>query len=160
MRCPGCGHLEDKVLDSRAAREGAAVRRRRECLNCGRRFRTYEQVDETALMVVKKDGRREPFDRGKILRGMLTACEKRPVPVEVLEEQADEIEREMYARGAAEVPSRELGERVSAILRTIDSVAYVRFASVYLEFQNIAEFTEIVNKLASQGSHPGEQPAW
>lgn len=150
MRCPFCGHQKDRVLHSRPLLEGAAIRRRRECLNCGRRFTTYEQVEETLLMVIKKDGRRERFDRNKILRGMMTACEKRPVSAEDLERVTQAIERDLLSEGRREVSSREIGERVIEALRHLDQVAYVRFASVYRNFQDIDQFKELVELLSQE----------
>jgi len=147
MKCPYCGHKDDKVLDSRSIREGEGIRRRRECLACGRRFTTYEQIEEMRLMVVKKDERREPFDRSKILKGMVTACEKRPVSTAQLEAAVDEIERALYNRGDKEVRSAEIGDMVIEKLRRLDRVAYVRFASVYRQFEDVAQFKELVDVL-------------
>ena len=140
MKCPFCGHHEDKVVDSRASSDGDAIRRRRECLSCGKRFTTYEHVEEQPLMVVKKDGRREPFDRHKLLAGLVKACEKRPVSMDDLERLVDELERELYQQFEREVPSREVGERVMKKLHALDPVAYVRFASVYREFKDVEQF--------------------
>jgi transcriptional repressor NrdR len=142
MRCPVCGFEEDKVVDSRSTREGRAIRRRRECLSCGRRFTTYEYVERAPVLVVKKDGRREPFDRDKLLTGMAKACEKRPVPHEALERIADAIENDLVESGAAEVDSKEVGERVMAHLFKLDEVAYVRFASVYRSFKDLSDFMD------------------
>src|SRR5205807_7954768 len=139
MRCPFCHGLENRVVDSRMAKEGEAIRRRRECLGCKRRFTTYERVDEILPMVIKKDGRREPFDRAKILSGLKKACSKRPVPVEVLEKAADRIERELEEAGEKEIPSTRIGDAGMAALRDIDDVAYVRFASVYRSFRDVNE---------------------
>ena len=147
MRCPFCGYQEDRVIESRAVRDGEAIRRRRECLSCARRFTTYEQIEEIQPMVVKKDQRREPFDRSKILRSMLTACEKRPISVETLEQVADRIETELYESGRREVNSAEIGEKVIEALHALDQVAYVRFASVYRQFEDISQFKEIVDRL-------------
>jgi transcriptional repressor NrdR len=157
MRCPYCGFLEDRVLDSRAIREGEAIRRRRECLQCGRRFTTHEEIEESQIRVVKKDGRREPFDRAKIMRGLTLACHKRPVSSNTLERIADEIERRIYDRGEREVPASVVGEMVVEALRGLDPVAYVRFASVYREFQDATQFKEIVDVLGA-GAAP-RQPA-
>jgi transcriptional repressor NrdR len=140
MKCPFCGHEEDKVVDSRASSEGASIRRRRECLNCQKRFTTYEHVEEQPLMVVKKDGRREPFDRHKLLAGLVKACEKRPVSMDQLEHLVDNLERELSQAFEREVPSREVGERVMKSLHALDPVAYVRFASVYREFKDVEQF--------------------
>ena len=140
MKCPFCGHHEDKVVDSRASSDGASIRRRRECLDCGKRFTTYEHVEEQPLMVVKKDGRREPFDRHKLLAGLVKACEKRPVSMDDLEQLVDELELELSQQFEREVPSREVGERVMKKLHALDPVAYVRFASVYREFKDVEQF--------------------
>lgn len=147
MRCPRCGHGESKVLDSRPTEEGAAIRRRRECLSCGERFTTYEKVEQQPLVVVKKDGRRESFDRGKILRGLITACEKRPVSMQELEDLASQVEREVRSRYDGEVPSQGLGELVMESLRQVDPVAYVRFASVYRQFTDVSRFREELDRL-------------
>lgn len=157
MKCPYCSHQEDRVLESRTIRDGAAIRRRRECLNCGRRYFTQEQIEETVLMVVKKDGRREAFDRDKVLRGLRTACRKRPVSADVLEKIADDVERAAYNRGVREIQSREIGEMVIEALKGLDQVAYVRFASVYRDFQDIDQFKEIVEALSRgvRESQPG-----
>jgi transcriptional repressor NrdR len=152
MRCPYCGHLEDRVLDSRTSREGHSVKRRRECNLCERRFTTYEQIEELQVVVVKKDGRREPFDRAKIMRGMQLACLKRPVSADTLEQIADEIERGIYNLGQREVPSRLIGEHVVEAMRALDPVAYVRFASVYRDFQDATEFKEIVDRLRRESA--------
>ena len=140
MKCPFCGHQEDKVVDSRASADGMAIRRRRECLGCGKRFTTYEKVEEQALMVIKKDGRREPFDRNKLLAGLIKACEKRPVGMDQLGDLVDALERELSQEFEREVPSREIGERVMRRLHALDPVAYVRFASVYREFKDVEQF--------------------
>lgn len=147
MRCPYCGASDSRVLDSRPAEEGNSVRRRRECGECGRRFTTYERVDELPLMVVKKDGRREAFDRSKLLAGLITACQKRPVSTTVLEELAGEIERDLKSAMEREVHSRDIGEQVMRHLRELDEVAYVRFASVYREFRDVQEFMREIEQL-------------
>ncbi|MBO8142749.1 MAG: transcriptional repressor NrdR [Firmicutes bacterium] len=147
MRCPYCNHDQSKVLDSRATDEGASIRRRRECGACGRRFTTYERWEEIPLMVIKKDGRREPFQRQKILTGLLKACEKRPIPVASLEQLVDDIERELRKKGETEVTTRQIGERVMEGLRAIDEVAYVRFASVYREFRDLTALLGEVERL-------------
>jgi len=147
MRCPFCGSREDRVLDSREAPDGSTIKRRRECKECGRRFTTFEQVEEITLYVVKRNGRREEFDRGKILKGLDLACKGRPVSKETLEEIASDIERMLYNRLEREVPSREIGDLVMERLRTLDQVAYVRFASVYKQFEDASQFREIVNML-------------
>ncbi|MBI4342914.1 MAG: transcriptional repressor NrdR [Candidatus Omnitrophica bacterium] len=140
MKCPFCGHEEDKVVDSRTSSDGVAIRRRRECLRCGKRYTTYEHVEEQPLMVIKKDGRREPFDRHKLLAGLVKACEKRPVSMDDLERLVDELERELSQHFEREAPSREIGERVMRRLHALDPVAYVRFASVYREFKDVEQF--------------------
>jgi transcriptional repressor NrdR len=140
MRCPFCSHLEDKVVDSREGRAGDLIRRRRECLKCGRRFTTYERIDEIPYMVVKKDGRRERFDRQKILQGLLKACEKRPVATTKLEALVDEVERFVIESSDRERSTTEVGAMVMARLKKLDKVAYVRFASVYSDFKDVKEF--------------------
>ncbi len=140
MKCPFCGNIEDKVVDSRISSEGDSIRRRRECLKCQRRFTTYEYVEKTTLMIIKKDGRREPFDRNKILSGILRACEKRPVSMETIEGVVDGIERLLQKNYDKEVISSDIGELVMRNLHDIDEVAYVRFASVYRQFKDINQF--------------------
>jgi len=146
MRCPFCAHSEDKVVDSRESKEGDAIRRRRECLACGRRFTSYERVEEFPLLVVKKDGRREAFDRNKLLRGLSIACQKRPVSLEKLEEAAGDIQARLLERPDRELPSRELGELVMDALKHLDSVAYVRFASVYRDFKDLPDFVRALEE--------------
>lgn len=140
MKCPFCGNIEDKVVDSRISSEGDAIRRRRECLKCQRRFTTYEYVEKSALMVIKKDGRREPFDRNKIMSGLLRACEKRPVGMEAIDSIVDTIERTLQKNYDKEVISSDIGELVMKHLHEHDEVAYVRFASVYRQFKDINQF--------------------
>jgi transcriptional repressor NrdR len=148
LKCPGCRDLNNHVVDSRLGKEGDVIRRRRECERCGRRFTTYERIEEFLPMLVKKDGRREPFDRAKVLAGLSKACEKRPVSVERIEQVANDIERALLERGEREVPSSVVGEAVMAALHDLDTVAYVRFASVYRSFQDIDEFvTELEDLL-------------
>ncbi|WP_371371325.1 transcriptional regulator NrdR [Sporomusa aerivorans] len=142
MRCPFCGVVDSKVVDSRAADEGNSIRRRRECSACARRFTTYEVVEEIPLMVIKKDGRREMFDRGKLLGGILKSCEKRPVPVKVIEIAVSKIEKDIHGCGEREVSTRQIGESVMQHLKEIDQVAYVRFASVYRQFADINNFMQ------------------
>ncbi len=154
MRCPFCSHLDDKVVDSRTIKEGELIRRRRECLACSRRFTTYERIEEIPLMVVKKDGRREPFDRAKIVIGMLKACEKRPVSVEHLESVVDRIETKIATSLAKEVNSEQLGQMVMDSLRELDEVAYVRFASVYRSFKDIDEFMDVLSQLYGKEGQP------
>jgi transcriptional repressor NrdR len=142
MRCPYCRADQDRVIDSRASADGFAIRRRRGCLECGRRFTTYERVEGTGLRVVKKNGDRVEFDRNKILGGLLKACEKRPVPMAELEELVDSVERQCLEAFDTEVPSKVIGELIMERLRALDSVAYVRFASVYREFKDVREFLD------------------
>jgi len=144
MRCPFCGHLEDRVVDSREAQDGQATRRRRECLGCQRRFTTYERIEESLPALVKKDGRREVFDRRKVLEGLRRACQKRPVSQERIDEMATRVERRLQEAGEREVPSSAVGELVMEMLRAEDPVAYVRFASVYRDFRDVGEFTAAV----------------
>lgn len=140
MRCPFCGHLESKVVDSRSSKEGDSIRRRRECMKCARRYTTYERIEEVAQMVIKKDGRREPFDRWKIKSGILKACEKRPVSLEMVESLIDEVERSLFNSSEHEVPTQAIGQAVMERLKELDEVAYVRFASVYRQFRDLNEF--------------------
>ncbi len=148
MKCPFCASVESKVTDTRASAQGDVVRRRRECETCARRFTTYERVEEVLPLVVKKDGRREAFDRQKLLGGLRRACEKRPVSLEALEAMVDTTERELMDSGEKEVTSRALGESIMQRLRTADGVAYVRFASVYRQFRDIEEFRAELETLA------------
>ena len=151
MKCPFCAHADDKVIDSRASSEGSAVRRRRECLKCGKRFTTYEVVEEMPLLVVKKDGRRQPYDRLKIISGIQKACEKRPVSSEKIEELVAAIEREIYKRFDREVQSRDIGSLIMDKLASLDEVAYVRFASVYRQFKDVNQFmTELKGLLKKE----------
>lgn len=140
MRCPFCGADEDRVVDTRSSQEGRAVRRRRECEACGKRFTTYESVELFPRQVVKRDGRREPYDRQKLLLGIVTACTKRPVNIDTIEATVDRIEQRLEESGRVEVDSRWLGEQVMAELQEVDEVAYVRFASVYRQFKDVTEF--------------------
>ena len=150
MKCPYCGFNERKVIDSRPADENNSIRRRRECLSCSRRFTTYETVESLPVVVVKKDGSRQSFDRGKVLGGMIRACEKRPVPVARLEKVAAEIEQELQNSMEREISTEVIGERVMENLRNIDQVAYVRFASVYRQFKDIDSFMEELTKLLAE----------
>ena len=150
MKCPYCGYKDDKVVDSRATQEESAIRRRRECLKCGKRFTTYEYIEEVSLMVIKKDSRREPFDRKKILAGIIKACEKRPVSLEKMEEIVTQVEHAIQKKSDREVSSPRIGELVMERLKTLDDVAYVRFASVYRQFKDVGQFMvelkDILNK--------------
>lgn len=147
MKCPFCGYNEDRVIDSRPTEENSAIRRRRECLKCMKRFTTYEKVESVPLMVIKKDKTRQAFDRGKILNGLLRACEKRPVSVDMLEKLVDEIEAQALNTLKREITSEEIGEMVMTRLKEIDEVAYVRFASVYRQFKDINTFMDELKKL-------------
>ena len=150
MKCPHCSHLKDRVLDSRSANESRSVRRRRECLKCRKRFTTYESVEEIPIMVVKRDGRREAFDRNKIVSGILKSCEKRPVSVQQVEELVDRLERELHKKYEREVTVQTIGELVMDYLHKLDEVAYVRFASVYRSFKDINQFMGELKDLLNQ----------
>ncbi len=152
MTCPFCGHKQDRVIDSRESKEGDVIRRRRECLKCARRFTTYERSDEIPYMVVKRDGRREKFDRQKILEGLLKACEKRPIPMPKLAEVVDEVESKLADSAEREISTTEVGELLMRRLRTLDKIAYVRFASVYRDFQDVEAFlVELKDLLQRRG---------
>jgi len=140
MKCPACNHLEDKVVDSRSAKEGAAIRRRRECLECGKRFTTYEYIERAPLMVIKKDGSREAYSREKLLTGLLRSCEKRPISRDQLEELIDDVEVATFGKFKQEIPYSEIGNEVIDRLQALDQVAYVRFASVYRQFKDVNQF--------------------
>jgi transcriptional repressor NrdR len=150
VKCPFCDDLEDKVVDSRMAKEGELIRRRRECLSCKRRYTTYERIEESLPMVVKKDGRREPYDRTKILNGLKKACEKRPISVATIEAVTDRIEKRLQDMGETEIQSRAIGEEIMKELHNLDQVAYVRFASVYREFKDIDQFMDELKSLARE----------
>ncbi len=150
MRCPYCNYSESKVIDSRPAEEGTTIRRRRECLSCGKRFTTYEIMEQLPLLVIKRDGSRQSFDRVKVINGMVKACEKRPVPMEQIEKVADEIEQELQSSLEREVSSAQIGEMIMDRLKDLDQVAYVRFASVYRQFKDINTFLEELNKLLKE----------
>jgi transcriptional repressor NrdR len=151
MKCPFCGNAENKVIDSRISKDGKAIRRRRECLGCSRRFTTYEFVEDIMPMVVKKDGRREPFDRMKIRSGVMTACEKRPISMESMEKIVEDVEQACQEFQAKEIPSSVIGEKVMNELKALDGVAYVRFASVYRQFRDVGEFMSELKDLLSKG---------
>ena len=154
MRCPFCSRFNDKVIDSRTAREGEVIRRRRECLECKRRFTTYERIEENLPVLVKKDNRRENFDRTKVMAGLKKACEKRPISSAALEASVGRIEKRLQEYGESEVPARIVGEEVMRELHQLDQVAYVRFASVYREFKDIDQFMETIKALAQdRGKH-------
>jgi len=160
MRCPYCTSIDNKVVDSRMGKEGDTIRRRRECLKCEGRFTTYERVEEVLPSVIKKDGRREPYDRMKILNGLKKACEKRPIGVEVLEKSVDNIEKSMQEKGFKEIPSKAIGEEVMNQLHNLDEVAYVRFASVYRSFKDINEFmSELKDILNEKETHTPQKSA-
>jgi transcriptional repressor NrdR len=151
MKCPFCGNAENKVIDSRISKDGKAIRRRRECLGCGRRFTTYEFVEDILPMVVKKDGRREVFDRMKIRNGVMKACEKRPISMEAMEKIVDNVEQACQEFSGDEIPSTVIGEKVMNELKILDGVAYVRFASVYRQFRDVGEFMSELKDLLSKG---------
>jgi transcriptional repressor NrdR len=159
MRCPFCQYVDDKVIDSRMAREGDVIRRRRECLRCEKRFTTYERVEEVMPVVVKKDGRREPFDRQKIVAGLQRATEKRPVSADAIEEVVRRIELELQESGDREIPSTRIGEKVMTALKGLDEVAYVRFASVYRRFQDLNDFMSELQGLLRQEAGKGRRDA-
>jgi len=146
MRCPFCNSLESKVIDSRESKKGISIRRRRECLACKRRFTTYEKIEEIPYMVVKKDGSRQPFDSQKLLRGIMKACEKRPIQISQLEEIVEEIESKLQERPEKEIGTSEIGEFVMERLKALDKVAYVRFASVYREFKDVSDFETLLKE--------------
>src|SRR6478735_7604014 len=152
MLCPFCGHIEDKVVDSRESKDGDSIRRRRECLDCGRRFTSYERIDEIPYMVVKKDGKRESWDRHKVLAGLFRACEKRPISSNQLETIVDEVEKNVQDSLDRELATSDIGKIIMRRLKSLDKVAYVRFASVYLEFADVSEFMGELKALV--GSRP------
>lgn len=155
MKCPFCGHLEDKVIDSRSTKDGNSIRRRRECLKCEKRFTSYERVEDLMPMVIKKDGSREPFDRQKILKGLEKALHKRPVDMETRDRAVDEIEKKVLSMELKEVPSSTIGEELMSRLKDMDKIAYVRFASVYREFKDINEFMDELQGLLKASSKSG-----
>ena len=155
MKCPFCGHLGDKVVDSRESKEGEVIRRRRECLSCGKRFTSYERIDQVPHMVVKKDGRRERFDREKVMKGLLLACQKRPVPTKILEGIVDKVEAMVHESPDREVPAETIGEFVMESLKQLDKVAFVRFASVYREFKDVDQFMSALKGLLDTGRASG-----
>ena len=151
MRCQSCGYLDSKVIDSRPTEEGTAIRRRRECLRCGRRFTTYEKIETSPVMIIKKDMRREPFNPDKIKKGLVAACQKRPVSMKDIDGIVEKVEKLVYSTGEDELSSRRLGEAVMDELKLLDEVAYVRFASVYRQFTDVSSFMEELNKLVLEG---------
>jgi transcriptional repressor NrdR len=152
MKCPFCGHIEDKVVDSRESREGDVIRRRRECLKCDRRFTSYERIDEIPYMVVKKDGTREPFAREKVLAGVMKACEKRPIQMVKIEALVNQVEKYVQESRERERSTEKIGEVIMRRLKELDKVAYVRFASVYLDFKDVTEFMSELKSLVRKGS--------
>jgi len=152
LKCPFCNHMESKVVDSRPTEEGNVIRRRRECFNCAKRFTTYEKIEDIPLMVVKKGGHREQFDRNKIMNGILRACEKRPISIKQIESIVDDIEKEVYQTLEREVSSDAIGEMIMENLKDLDEVAYVRFASVYRQFKDLNTFIDELNKLLKENN--------
>lgn len=150
MKCPYCGEIDNKVIDSRLSKDGVVIRRRRECIICNRRFTTYENIEVVPIMIIKKDGRREVFSRDKISRGIKKACEKRNISMNIIEEFVDDLERDLRETGEKEIPSSILGEKVMVKLHALDDVAYVRFASVYREFKDVNDFVSELKSLLSQ----------
>jgi transcriptional repressor NrdR len=157
MKCPFCAEIDNKVIDSRLSKDASVIRRRRECLACSRRFTTYEHIEEIPIMIVKKDGRREVFNRGKVRTGMKKACEKRDISMNAIEEFIDELERDLRETGEKEIPASILGEKIMLKLHELDDVAYVRFASVYREFKDVNDFVSELKSLLSDGSQNGEK---
>jgi transcriptional repressor NrdR len=150
MKCPFCGEIDNKVIDSRVSKDGSVIRRRRECLLCTRRFTTYEHIEEIPIMIIKKDGRREVFNRDKVRSGIKKACEKRDISMNLIEEHVDEIERDLRETGEKEIPSSVIGEKIMAALHDLDDIAYVRFASVYREFKDVNDFVSELKSLLSK----------
>jgi transcriptional repressor NrdR len=151
MKCPYCNYKEDKVVDSRTTQQGAAIRRRRECLSCGQRFTTYEYIEDVPFMVVKKDGGRQPYDRKKILSGIMKACEKRPISIDTMEEVVSYVERAIQKKPEREIPSSRIGELLMEKLKSLDEVAYVRFASVYRQFKDVEQFMNELQGILDKG---------
>lgn len=152
MKCPFCSYFESKVIDSRPTDEGQAIRRRRECIECGKRFTTYEKIEEIPLIIVKKDGNRQSYNRNKLLNGIIKSCEKRPVSVDTIERIVEEIEKNLYNSLEREIKSEEIGEMVMNKLKEIDEVSYVRFASVYRQFKDLNSFMEELKKILDEGN--------
>jgi transcriptional repressor NrdR len=150
MKCPFCGEIDNKVIDSRVSKDGSVIRRRRECLLCTRRFTTYEHIEEIPIMIIKKDGRREVFNREKVRSGIKKACEKRDISMNLIEEQVDEIERDLRETGEKEIDSSVIGEKIMAALHDLDDIAYVRFASVYREFKDVNDFVSELKSLLTK----------
>ncbi len=158
MRCPKCGSLEDKVIDSRLSKDGASIRRRRECLACETRYTTYEEIERIELRAIKRDGRHEPFDRHKLLGSMVKACEKRPIGMEQMELAVEEIMQELDAEQTREIPTRTIGAKVMEKLHALDPIAYVRYASVYRQFQEIGDFIEEIESFEKRSAKTTAQP--
>ncbi|MEY4242963.1 MAG: transcriptional regulator NrdR [Verrucomicrobiota bacterium] len=159
MRCVNCGHLKDKVLDSRSAKDGTSIRRRRECMDCGYRYTTYEQIERTDLRVMKRNGERESLNREKLMSGLIKACEKRPVPMDRLDRAVEEIISELHKDHLVEVPSAIIGGKVMDKLHQIDPVAYVRYVSVYRQFENVSEFIQEIQQLSRRAARdPYQRP--
>lgn len=158
MRCPKCGNQEDRVIDSRSSKDGASIRRRRECTGCQHRFTTYEVIERELVRVIKRDGRSEPFDRRKLVNGMMKACEKRPISIEIIEKTVDEIETELESEGVREAASSVVGAKVMEKLHALDQVAYVRYASVYRQFQDIGEFLDEIKNMSRRMNASALQP--
>lgn len=158
MRCQFCGYLDSRVIDSRPTEEGSSIRRRRECLRCGRRFTTYEKIEMSPVMVVKKDMRREPFNAEKIKKGLVLACQKRPISVKDIDSIVEKVEKLVHSGGEDEFSSRRIGEAVMDYLKDLDEVAYVRFASVYRQFTDVGSFMEELNKLVLEGKYRDSDP--
>jgi transcriptional repressor NrdR len=157
MRCPFCGHEEDKVVDSRSSKDGKAIRRRRECLECSERFTTYEYVENVSLTIIKNDQRREPYDRSKLMQGLVAACKKRPISMKKIESIVDKIEEQLEELGKMEIPSTEIGKMVMIQLYDLDEVAYIRFASVYRKFKDVSEFVLEVQGIESKSEPPARE---
>lgn len=158
MRCPKCGSLEDKVIDSRLSKDGASIRRRRECLDCETRYTTYEEIERVELRAIKRDGRHEPFDRHKLLNSLVKACEKRPVGMDTIERAVEEVIHELESEQKRELPTRTIGAKVMEKLHTIDPIAYVRYASVYRQFQEIGDFIEEIQTYEKRNARTAAQP--
>ena len=158
MRCPKCGNQEDRVIDSRSSKDGASIRRRRECTGCQHRFTTYEEIEHELIRVIKRDGRSEPFDRRKLVNGMIKACEKRPISLQVIEKAVEEIEAELEAESGRETASSVVGAKVMEKLHALDQVAYVRYASVYRQFQDIGEFLDEIQNMGRRAKASVLQP--
>ena len=155
MKCPFCGEIDNKVIDSRVSKDGNVIRRRRECLMCNRRFTTYENIEDIPIMIIKKDGRREVFNRGKVRSGLKKACEKRDISMNLIEEYVDELERDLRETGEKEIASSVLGEKIMHILHDVDDIAYVRFASVYREFKDVNDFVAELKNILSKSNPTG-----